>query len=145
MMLLDLIKNLPFELRSQIVSEYNLKIRELYYLLEKKSDKYQWLEDEDVELVKYLLSLGIFYRRVIDPISGSVEFTNRVNRLGVPHVNIGSIKLTSENLKELSIAVQKFEGILYRFGLNARFFDFDRMEEFLKNIKELKERDKYEI
>ncbi len=143
-MVLSFIENLPFELRNQIISEYNSRVRELEYLLERKPDKYQWLEDEDVELVKYLLSIGIFYRRVIDPISGSVEFTNRVNRLGVPNVKVGSIKLTSENLIELSGAVQAFERILNRFGFNARFLDFDRIEEFLQNIKELKERDKYE-
>jgi|Deesub1362A_J573_1020465.scaffolds.fasta_scaffold01978_6 hypothetical protein len=142
-MVLGFIKNLPFELQNQIISEYNLRVRELEYLLERKPDKYQWLED--IELVKYLLSLGIFYRRVINPISGSVEFTNRVNRLGVPNVSVGSIKLTPENLKELSTAVQEFERILYRFGLSARFFDFDRIEEFLQNIKELKEKDKYEL
>ncbi len=143
-MVLSFIENLPFELRNQIISEYNSRVRELEYLLERKPDKYQWLEDEDVELVKYLLSIGIFYRRVIDPISGSVEFTNRVNRLGVPNVKVGSIKLTSENLIELSGAVQAFERILNRFGFNDRFLDFDRIEEFLQNIKELKERDKYE-
>ncbi len=142
-MLRAIVKELPYKLRNQIILEYTFRIRELDYLLETKPQKYQWLED--IELVKYLLLLGIFYRKVIDPILGTAEFTNRLKKLGIPGMSIGSTKLTSKSIREIK-DLHKFEKILFKFNLSAKFFDVDSTEEFLDNVRELKlnEWDTYE-
>ena len=140
----NFINKLPFELKNQILWEYNSRIRELEYVLKKKK-RYSYIKDEDIEVIKNLLFLGIFYRKIINPISGAIEFTDQVNQLGIPNVKIGAIKLTQKNLIGLSNAVKEFERIINKFGLNAKFFDFDKIEDFLHNISIVKIRGYYEF
>ena len=136
-MLVEFVNRLPYKLRRQISQEYESKKRELNYILEKRKDEYKWIDDS--EFLEYLLLLAIFYRQVIDPISGTIKFAYRVNKLGAENIKIGRTELSKYNMKKLYRMVTDFYDIVEKFGLSPYLFDFYDVKDFLKNIEELSE------
>lgn len=136
--MLRFISKLPYPLKGQVIGEYDSLSKELRYLME--TGQYYWLRD-DLDLLDFLLCLSIFYKRVIDPLRGTIEFTDTVSDLGARDVSVGSIRLTIENTKEIKDSIEEFYRIISRFGLDSWILDFSDVRDFLEKMSILKKRD----
>jgi len=132
-----IIKFLPYSIRTQIENEYVNTIRNFRYLLETHPDRYQWIDDP--EYIEFLLLIGIFHRRLIEPLKGTVIFSRLVNKYKAESIRIGSIDLTASSIDQIEFFVSKFEGILKKYNLSPDFFNYNRLSDFLELLQKEKE------
>jgi len=131
---------IPYNLRRDIKIEYGYKERELRFLLERSPEKYTWLTDE--EIVKFLIFLSIISRRVISPIRGATDFTEKVTHKGANGLKMGSVTINREEVWKLKRMIDEYSYIMRSFGLDDRLFDYSNMTDFLNRLKEIKEKGK---
>jgi hypothetical protein len=129
---------LPFELSNLIYSEYEARVREFDYLIEKNS----WYRRELGSVhatVKAILALSLFYKRVIANLDGAVGFQRRVRELTqVDTIRIGSYDLTRAEGTALVAVVLSFNDLLQRFNLTTSLFAYHETRQLLRAIIELK-------
>lgn len=75
---------LPFRLAIKIINEYNSRVSEINYILEKRYKYYSPLREQE-ESVKMLLAMSIFYKRIVSNIDSSIKFSGR---LGYPKIQL---------------------------------------------------------
>lgn len=132
-------ENLPYKLNEQITIEYNSRINEVNYFL---SGNYNYYADlkEDIETIKLLLALSIFYKRVLLNFHSATKFTSRVILKGKANsVQLGTYELSHKEAFKLNKMVKTFEVLMRNYSIPPKLFEYLETKEFLKKIKQFKE------
>lgn len=115
-------------------NEYQYREKELTYLITTYTKRYKWIED--VEFIKLLLAMSIYYRRIIAQLDASINFTDRIFKLDDGKgVLIGTYELNKGEIENIKKAVNNFNAIMRRFYIHLYLFDYDDVKMFLFKIK----------
>ncbi len=128
---------LPFKLASQIYNEYQSRLIESCFLIDKYK-KYQPLK-EDIKTVEVILSLSIFHRRVIANFDGAVKFYGTVSQKGETEtVRIGNYSLTCDEKNRILAVVMNYYSLLEKFSIPRVVMEYYETREFLIKLINLK-------
>ena len=128
---------LPFQLANQIYNEFQGRLKEATFLIERYKT-YKPLA-RNIKTVELFLSLSIFHRRVISNLDGAVKFYGTVTRCGeTDTVRIGSYDLTGEEKNKLLAVVLNFNELLEKFSIPPRVMEYYETRELLQKLITLK-------
>ena len=123
-------KQLPKELSTTLYREYFRQLKELTYHFNSEKENYNITEDE-FKAVTLILSLSVFYNKVIMPLSGASRFFNNVKQNDISHIAIGNSKLSQKESKTIEKIVTEYQKMIFRFKIRANLFEHKSMNEFL--------------
>jgi hypothetical protein len=127
-------KGLPKFLSDQLFIEYEYRRRELEFLVTTYPQRYRWIEE--VDSVRLLLALSIYFRRVISQLEAAGKTYFDLVGGDVTGVTIGQHKLSEQEAEELSNATSDFHRLLHHFGLYTALFDYYDTSGFLFKLKQ---------
>lgn len=127
-------KNLPSNISRQLYFEYKNLEKELIFLLSTYKKKYNWIKD--IDTIKLLLAMSIYYKRVIAPLESVSDFYLNLNKLNdVDGIVLGNDELKRVAFIKIEDIVNKFFRILRIFGLSTKIFEYYNISIFLDKIK----------
>jgi hypothetical protein len=81
-----------------------------------------------------LLSMAVFYNRVVAPIDATLNFTRDFRSMGIESIRIGRFLVDRSVQSNMRAAVHAFLELLSRFDIPSWIFDFDSAAKFLSNV-----------
>lgn len=131
---------LPFDLSRQIYNEYQDRLKEIKYLLD-KSRQFNSLV-EDLETIKSLLALSIFHKRIISNLDAATKFFSTITRNSdAQSIRIGSYEMTGMEKNSLLAVVISYNKLIEAFGIAPSIMDYNLSKEFLQKLIILKDFD----
>lgn len=152
-------KVLSKDLCKEIFSESRLKSDKFKKIKENDKIKYSWISDD--KFIFDLIELSIFYRRVILPMSDTIEFFHMINddsklkseqrdiqgnqkfvrkKIVIGGQKIGSSEEEVEsevNISELQKIIDDFDSVLRIINIQSKIFQYESIDQFLENLKPL--------
>jgi hypothetical protein len=152
----ELSKVLDKSLCKEIFSETNFKIRKYKKIYQNNPTKFSWISE--VQFISDLILLSIFYRRVIVPMSETINFYHLINgdselnsdrletqenrQFNRKKIVIGAKKIGSSyedlelevNIDELQKIVDDFDIVLKKLNIPSKIFLYKSVDEFLENL-----------
>lgn len=129
--------NLPFKLSNQIYNEFQSRFINIKSLIN-KYDYYKKLE-ENIKTIELLLSLSIFYKRVISNLDAAVNFYKTVNmKSGAESIVIGDYKLTLDEKNQVLAIVLTYQNLLKKYKIPQYLIDSYDNKDFLRNFNNFK-------
>ena len=110
--------------------EYFRQLQDLNYHFASKKDDFN-ISEEEFKVTTLILSLSVFYNKVIMPLSGASKFYSSVSRQGIEQVSIGSYKLSQTDSNTIDKIVTEYEKMIFRFKIKPDLFELKNLEEFL--------------
>lgn len=130
-------KELPRTLSQLLYNEYQVARKGLDFLLETYPQRYKWVDDP--EIIRLLLALSIFYRRVIAQLESAMSFSRRLFKSNVSYIEIGVDQIDHDQVEKMSKTVRDFYGLLKGFSISVELFDYYDSREFLSKVKQYKD------
>lgn len=131
-------KNLPYKVSQQLRIEYDIRLSEIKFLTSEKIEQYHYLR-KDLKTIELLLSLSIFYKRVISNFESANKFTSRVViNSDATSIQLGSYDFTDKEIFRLQRTVREFNHILAEYSIHPFLFDYTDTIIFLRKIKSYK-------
>lgn len=128
---------LPFVLSNQIYNEYQNRLKESLYLIDKYKT-YKPLSD-DLKTIELFLALSIFHRRVITNFDGAVKFYGTVTKKGqIDTIKIGSYDLNADEKNKMLAVVMNYNKLLETFSVPPTVMEYYETRDFLKKLITLK-------
>lgn len=128
---------LPYALTNQIYNEYQSRISEAKFLIE-KSSRFKILA-ENISTVELLFAISIFHKRVISNLDGAVKFYKTVNKFSQADIiAIGSYDLTFEEKNKILGLLINYRQLIEKYGITESMMDYYLTKTFLFSIIKLK-------
>ena len=128
---------LPYDLTHQIYNEFQDRLRETNYILE-KADRYSSLK-KNFQTVEILLALSIFHKRVIANLDAAVKFHGTVLSYSQSDIiKIGNYELTTDEKNKILGLLMNYRQLMERFNLPETLWDYSLTKEFLLKLINLK-------
>lgn len=127
--------NLPYKLSEQMTFEYNGRINDINYILSGGYSFYAPLKNE-IETIKLLLALSIFYKRVISNFDSATKFTSRVIfKSEAKSIQLGTYDLSEKEIFKLNKTVLTFKNLMEEYSIPIGLFEYLETKELLRKIK----------
>lgn len=125
---------LPKELAVKIYNDYQSRYNELIGILA-NSRRYNCF-DSDMEVLKLLLALSIFHKRVICNLEGLDKFTGTISHKLESEITIiiGDFKFTTEEQNKIKAVIINYSRLKDKFGIHDEYFNYYETYEFLENM-----------
>ncbi|MDI9256873.1 hypothetical protein [Flavobacterium sedimenticola] len=137
-MIEEIIKSVPYKVGEQILYEYNRRISDINYLVAGKFNYYTPLS-KDIETIKVLLALSIFYKRVLTNFDSANKFTSRIiNSSNATGVKLGTYEMDLREIRNLNRMVISFRRIAFKYSISTEMFEYIETKEFLRKVKSYK-------
>lgn len=118
--------------------EYNRRISDVNYLVSGKFDFYTPLS-QDIETIKVLLALSIFYKRILTNFDSADKFTGRImNNSDAIGVKLGTYEMDLNEIRNLKRMILSFRRITQKYSIPIEIFEYIETKEFLRKIKSYK-------
>lgn len=131
--------NTPLKLSQQLIYEYNNRLNDVNHFLSGKYDFYSPLK-KDIETIKLLLALSIFYKRVLTNFESATKFTGRVIfNSDADSIQLGTYNLDSKQIFNLRKTIIEFNKIQEKYSIPDQVFEYTETKEFLRNVRNYKE------
>lgn len=128
---------LPFDLAKQIYNEYQGRLKDIKYLLE-KSPRFNNLI-EFLDTISLLLALSIFHKRVVSNLDAAVKFYGTVNNYSqADTITIGRYEFTIEEKNKLLALLISYRKLIDKYGISENLMNYYETKEFLIKIKYFK-------
>ncbi|MDP1726898.1 MAG: hypothetical protein Q8M15_08945 [Bacteroidota bacterium] len=128
---------LPFDLANQIYKEFQDRFKDATYLII-NVQKYKPLKNS-IKTVEVLLSLSIFYRRVVTNFDGAIHFYDTVTKKSEAQtVQIGKYDLNADERNQILAVVMSYNKLIQKFSIPNTVMEYLETKEFLKNLIDLK-------
>ncbi|KUY29534.1 hypothetical protein ATB96_02385 [Elizabethkingia ursingii] len=126
---------MPYKVSQQLRIEYDIRLSEIKFLTSEKIEQYHHLR-KDLKTIELLLSLSIFYKRVISNFDSANKFTSRVVINNAANsIQLGSYDFTEKEVFRLQKTIREFNNILLEYSIHPRLFDYTDTIVFLRKIK----------
>ena len=133
---------LPYVLANQIFNEYQSRLSEANFIIE-KSSKYATL-NQNIKTVEIILALSIFHKRVVANLDAAVKFYNTVGKHSKAEtISIGNYDFTGEEKNKVLALLINYRSLIEKFGITDYMMDYYETKELLKKIIELKKEFEY--
>jgi len=130
--------HLPGKLSELVTREFQYRHGEVNYMIQ-NYDQFKELYG-DRETIKTLLSLSIFYKRVISNIDSAEKFSGRIFNADGEAITIGRYVLDKKQSFRISRFVLTFRRLLTDYSISPEvLFNYQDTWEFLKKIKQYKQ------
>lgn len=128
---------LDFKLTTQIYNEFQSRLKEAKYKIE-KFKTYKALEN-DMQTVELLLALSIFHKRVIANLDAATKFYGKINHLsGADTIKMGTYSLDGLERNKILGVIISYNKLIEKFSVPPTIMDYNETSEFLKKLIDLK-------
>lgn len=128
---------LPREISNPMYNEYYNRLKEINYILEKR-DAYKHLL-QFKKTIELILSLSIFYKRVIANMDAATKFAGTVfNNSSAIAIKIGSYNLTGSEKNRIIAVVMNYNSLTQKYSLTNDLLATTETKDLIKKIKDLK-------
>ena len=128
---------LPREISNPMYNEYYNRLKEINFILENR-DAYKHLLQykKSIELI---LSLSIFYKRVIANMDAATKFAGTVfSNSPAIAIKIGSYDLTGSEKNRIIAVVMNYNLLIEKYSLTHDMLATTETKDLIKKIKDLK-------
>ena len=128
---------LPREISNPMYNEYYNRLKEINFILENR-DAYKHLLQykKSIELI---LSLSIFYKRVIANMDAATKFAGTVfSNSPAIAIKIGSYDLTGNEKNRIIAVVMNYNLLIEKYSLTHDMLATTETKDLIKKIKDLK-------
>lgn len=128
---------LPREISNPMYNEYYNRLKEINFILENR-DTYKHLQQykKPIELI---LSLSIFYKRVIANMDAATKFAGTVfSNSSAIAIKIGSYDLTENEKNRIIAIVMNYNLLIEKYSLTHDILATTETKDLIKKIKDLK-------
>lgn len=128
---------LPREISNPMYNEYYNRLKEINYILENR-DAYKHLLQYK-KTIELILSLSIFYKRVIANMDAATKFAGTVfsNSTAIA-IKIGSYDLTGSEKNRIIAIVMNYNLLIQKYSLTQEMLATTETKDLIKKIKDLK-------
>jgi hypothetical protein len=128
---------LPREISNPMYNEYYNRLKEINYILENR-DAYKHLLQYK-KTIELILSLSIFYKRVIANLDAATKFAGTVfNNSPAIAIKIGSYDLTGSEKNRIIAIVMNYNSLIEKYSLTHDMLATTETKDLIKKIKNLK-------
>ncbi len=132
--------HLPYKLSEQLTIEYNRRMSDINHFVFGTYDYYSPLK-QDIETIKLLLAMSIFYKRVLTNFNSAVLFSSRINIVGGgTSIQLGTYELSTVVLNRMERTVIIFRKLMSKYSISVELFEYLETKEFLKNVRVYRDR-----
>lgn len=128
---------LPREISNPMYNEYYSRLREVYYIIDNR-EAYKHLSSykKSIELI---LSLSIFYKRVISNMDAATKFASTVfAKSNAKAIKIGTYNLTGSEKNRITAIILNYNNLTEKYGLTSDILSTLETKDLLRKIKNLK-------
>lgn len=130
---------LPVEISRPMYYEYYNRLKEIDFIIDNRT-AYKKLQ-EDRKVVELILSLSIFYKRVVANIKGASSFATAVFKDSkASAIRIGNYDLTHQEKNKLLAIVINYRKLLEKYEISHDIITTAENRDFIRKIKDLKNR-----
>ncbi|WP_374363093.1 hypothetical protein [Cloacibacterium sp.] len=128
---------LPREISNPIYNEYYNRLKEINFILENR-DAYKHLLQYK-KTIELILSLSIFYKRVIANMDAATKFAGTVfSNSPAIAIKIGSYDLTGSEKNRIIAIVMNYNLLIEKYSLTHDMLATTETKDLIKKIKDLK-------
>ena len=128
---------LPREISNPMYNEYYNRLKEINYILENR-DAYKSLIQYR-KTIELILSLSIFYKRVIANMDAATKFAGTVfNNSPAIAIKIGTYNLTGSEKNRITAIVMNYNSLIEKYSLTHDMLATTETKDLIKKIKNLK-------
>ena len=128
---------LPREISNPMYNEYYNRLKEINYILENR-DAYKHLMQYK-KTIELILSLSIFYKRVIANMDAATKFAGTVfSNSSAIAIKIGSYDLTGSEKNRIIAVVMSYNSLTEKYSLTNDLLTTMETKDLIKKIKDLK-------
>lgn len=128
---------LPREISNPMYNEYYNRLKEINYILENR-DAYKHLMQYK-KTIELILSLSIFYKRVIANMDAATKFAGTVfSNSSAIAIKIGSYDLTGSEKNRIIAVVMSYNSLTEKYSLTNDLLATMETKDLIKKIKDLK-------
>lgn len=128
---------LPREISNPMYNEYYNRLKEINYILENR-DAYKHLMQYK-KTIELILSLSIFYKRVIANMDAATKFAGTVfSNSSAIAIKIGSYNLTGKEKDRIIAIVINYNSLIEKYSLTHDMLAITETKDLIKKIKDLK-------
>lgn len=139
-MIRQFLQGLPYTLTKPMLSEYKAKCGDLNRWIEKSASLRVAPYLRNREAIQYIFALGIYYRHVVAPLSGSARLIERLEASDVKGLKVGGRTISSDFRNTIDSGIQHFNSIISEFGITETFFAQSDVVRIVMSLIELEER-----
>ena len=128
---------LPREISNPMYNEYYNRLKEINFILENR-DAYKHLLQYK-KTIELILSLSIFYKRVIANMDAATKFAGTVfSNSPAIAIKIGSYDLTGSEKNRIIAVVMNYNLLIEKYSLTHDMLATTETKDLIKKIKDLK-------
>lgn len=128
---------LPREISNPMYNEYYNRLKEINFILENR-DAYKHLLQYK-KTIELILSLSIFYKRVIANMDAATKFAGTVfSNSPAIAIKIGSYDLTGSEKNRIIAIVMNYNLLIEKYSLTHDILSTTETKDLIKKIKDLK-------
>lgn len=128
---------LPREISNPMYNEYYNRLKEINFIIENR-DAYKHLLQYK-KTIELILSLSIFYKRVIANMDAATKFAGTVfSNSSAIAIKIGSYNLTGSEKNRIIAVVMNYNSLTQKYSLTNDLLATSETKDLIKKIKDLK-------
>ena len=128
---------LPKEISNPMYNEYYNRLKEINFIIENRESYFNLKEHR--KTIELILSLSIFYKRVISNLDASTKFAGTVfNNSAAIAIKIGSYNLTVNEKNRMIAIVMKYNSLIEKYCIKQDILTTVETKDLIKKIKNLK-------
>lgn len=128
---------LPREISNPMYNEYYNRLKEINFILENR-DAYKHLLQYK-KTIELILSLSIFYKRVIANMDAATKFAGTVfSNSSAVAIKIGSYNLTGSEKNRIIAVVMNYNSLIEKYSLTHDILATTETKDLIRKIKDLK-------
>lgn len=128
---------LPREISNPMYNEYYNRLKEINFILENR-DAYKHLLQYK-KTIELILSLSIFYKRVIANMDAATKFAGTVfSNSSAVAIKIGSYNLTGSEKNRIIAVVMNYNSLIEKYSLTHDMLATTETKDLIRKIKDLK-------
>ena len=128
---------LPREISNPMYNEYYNRLKEINYILVNR-DAYKHLIQYK-KTIELILSLSIFYKRVIANMDAATKFAGTVfSNSSAIAIKIGTYDLTGSEKNRIIAIVMNYNSLIEKYSLTHDILATTETKDLIKKIKDLK-------
>lgn len=128
---------LPREISNPMYNEYYNRLKEINYILENRNTYKHLIQYR--KTIELILSLSIFYKRVIANMDAATKFAGTVfNNSPATAIKIGTYNLTGTEKNRITAIVMNYNSLIKNYSLSHDILATSETKDLIKKIKNLK-------
>lgn len=128
---------LPREISNPMYNEYYNRLKEINFIIENRGAYKHLLQYK--KTIELILSLSIFYKRVIANMDAATKFAGTVfSNSPAIAIKIGSYDLTGSEKNRIIAIVMNYNSLTQKYNLTKDLLSTTETKDLIKKIKDLK-------